>query len=124
MQLSGSCLCGAILIHLDGPRPETCVCWCGQCRKQSGHAFSAANVALADLTITGTPRWVHASPEARRGFCPTCGALLFWQAEGSDRIAISLGALDTPTGLTLDAHIFTADAPDYAPLPDDGVPRS
>lgn len=124
MRLSGSCLCGAIRFHHDGPRPATSACWCGQCCKQSGHAFSAADMALADVTITGTPHWYAASPTARRGFCPTCGALLFWQADGADRIATSLGALDGATGLTLDAHIYTADAPDYAPLCADGVPRS
>jgi hypothetical protein len=124
MVLTGSCLCGAIAFRYEGPRPETSACWCGQCRKQSGHAFSAAGATTADLAITGTPRWYHSSPAARRGFCPTCGATLFWQAEGSDQIAFSLGALDAPTGLSLDAHIFTADAPDYAPLPADGVPRS
>lgn len=124
MMLSGSCLCGAIAFRYDGPRPETSACWCGQCRKQSGHAFSAAGAATANFTITGTPQWHHSSPEARRGFCPTCGATLFWQAIGSDHIAFSLGALDAPTGLSLDAHIYTADAPDYATLPSDGVPRT
>jgi hypothetical protein len=124
MVLSGSCLCGAIRFRYDGPRPETSACWCGQCRKQSGHAFSAAGAAVSDLAITGDPRWYESSADAARGFCPTCGAMLFWQARGSDRIAFSLGALDGATGLTLDAHIYTADSPDYAPLANDGVPRS
>lgn len=47
----------------------------------------------------------------RRGFCGGCGASLFWQAvteetadgkmPGGERIAVSAGALDLPTGLSV-----------------------
>ncbi len=90
----------------------------------SGHIWSDADVPRDTLTVTGTPRWYQSSAKVRRGFCPTCGAFLFWDAPCLPTIAVSLGAIDGPTGLTLQKHIFTAESADYAPLPADGVPRA
>lgn len=123
MTLAGSCLCGAIRFASPGPVAAATACHCGQCRKLSGHIWSDADVPRDTLAITGTPRWYQSSAKVRRGFCPTCGAFLFWDAPSLPTIAISLGAIDGPTGLALESHIFTAQAADYAPLPDDGVPR-
>ena len=36
---------------------------------------------------------------------------------------IAAGTLDDPTGLRLAAHIYTAQAPDWDVLPDDGIVR-
>jgi hypothetical protein len=97
-------------------------CHCTQCRLQSGNYSASANFPAAALEITGEPQWYQSSPAARRGFCPTCGSFLFWQGIGSDRIAVSLGAIDGPTGLRLDAHIYTATKGDWYDL-SDGVPQ-
>lgn len=121
--LRGSCLCGGITFAVTGPVLGSSACHCGQCRKMSGHVWSDADVALADIVITGEPRWYEASEKVRRGFCPVCGAFLFWQAKGSHHIAFSLGAVDGPTGLTLGRHIFTAEKADYLDLGADGVER-
>ena len=75
-------------------------------------------MALSDVDITGEPRWYAASTEARRGFCPTCGSFLFWQANGSDQMGVALGAIDGPTGVTGFRHIFTADKGDYYAIPE------
>jgi len=89
------------------------MCHCGQCRRQSGGVWSSSNVKETDLTITGDVRWFAATDKARRGFCPTCGSFLFWQGTGEDTIAFALGAVDNPTGITLEKHIFVADKGDY-----------
>lgn len=99
------------------------MCHCGQCRKQSGGIWSSAFVAEADLTIRGTVQWYEASPIARRGSCPRCASFLFWKAHEEDTISFALGAVDGPTGLTLQKHIFTADKGDYYDIAD-GVPQS
>lgn len=70
------------------------------------------------LSITGTPRWYASSPTAKRGFCPTCGSFLFWKGEGDPDTGIALGALDGPTGLRLERHIFTAYKGDYYDITD------
>ena len=77
----------------------------------SGGEWASADVARADLTIKGDVRWFAASDRARRGFCPACGAFLFWEAHGSDEIAFALGAVDGPTSLSGLRHIFVPDAP-------------
>ena len=89
----------------------------------SGFAWSSAYVADAALTIAGPVRWFASSDAAQRGICPTCGAFLFWKAHAENTISFALGAIDGPTGLTLEKHIFTADKGDYYTIAD-GVPQS
>lgn len=120
--LEGSCLCNDVTFAVrDTPR-GTSVCHCTQCRKMSGHAWASAHVPREALTITGPVAWFEASPTARRGFCPRCGSFLFWAAHDEDRISFALGAIDGPTGLRLEKHIFTATKGDYYEL-EDGLPQ-
>ncbi|MBV7396162.1 GFA family protein [Mameliella sediminis] len=115
----GHCLCGAVTFQTDARPQGPSICHCGQCRRQSGHLWASAYVAKDALTITGPVRWFDSSPEAQRGFCPTCGSFLFWHAHAEGTISFALGALDTPTGITLEKHIFTADKGDYYDIADD-----
>ena len=116
--LKGSCLCGAVrFTAATTARPPT-ACHCSQCRKQSGHYWASVNVPMADFTMQGKVRWFEASETAKRGFCPVCGATLFWKAHDEDEIAVALGALEAPTGLTLERHIFTDDKGDYYDIPE------
>ena len=76
------------------------------------------------VTIEGTDKlnWYQATEQARRGFCSVCGSFLFWEAVGSDRLDVAMGALDTPSGTALQMHIFVADKGDYYAIAD-GVPQ-
>lgn len=122
MSLKGSCLCGAVRFETKA-RPESAsVCHCRQCRKQSGHLWASARVPEAAIEITGTLRWYAASPSAQRGFCPTCGSFLFWKHNDEPSLSFALGALEAPTGLRLEKHIFTEDKGDYYEIAD-GVPQ-
>lgn len=98
------------------------MCHCGQCRKQSGGVWSSAYVEEVDLVIEGDVRWYNSSTRAKRGFCPTCGAFLFWKHNDETTISFALGAIDGPTGLKLEKHIFVADKGDYYAIAD-GVPQ-
>ena len=60
----------------------------------------------------GSLRWFTVET-TRRGFCDTCGASVFWQRENSDRISVSAGMFDPPTGLKPGRHVFLEDAGDY-----------
>lgn len=117
----GSCLCGSVAFEVRGALTSPSACHCGQCRKQSGHYWSATNANDAEFKLTTQDglRWFSASDTAKRGFCARCGSFLFWKRQGSDRIAISMGSLDPPTGLRLDRHIFVADKGDYYQIADD-----
>lgn len=111
--LTGSCLCGEVTFRVTGMPVDPAACHCSMCRKTSGHVWAAAIVDEVGIEITGPVRWYRSSETARRGFCPRCGASLFWQAIGSGRIDFALGAVDGPTGLHLARHIFTEDQGDY-----------
>ncbi len=120
---TGGCLCGSVGFRVDGPLRPVVNCHCVQCRKTSGN-FVAATAALRDdLTMTEQSglRWYRSSEQARRGFCGTCGASVFWEPDQGERIAIMAGALDSPTGLYSVAHIYVASAGDYYDLNDDLV---
>ena len=111
----GSCLCGGVAFTITGPLRPVVACHCTQCRKQSGHygAFTACADADLHFTAQDTLGWYSASVSAKRGFCKTCGSLLFWKGDGRDYTAIAAGSLDGKTGLTLEGHIFCADKGDY-----------
>lgn len=119
---SGRCLCGEVTFETTATPKGATVCHCGQCRKQSGHTWASAHVDKADLTISGQVTWYAASDMAERGFCPLCGSFLFWRAHDEDTISFALGALQAPTGITLEKHIFVADKGDYYDIAD-GLPQ-
>lgn len=116
--LNGSCLCGAVSFTATGTARPPAACHCRQCRKQTGHHWASVQVMDDALSITGSPNWYAASPHAKRGFCGTCGSFLFWKGKGDPDTGISLGAVDGPTGLRLERHIFTADKGDYYDIAD------
>ena len=66
--------------------------------------------------------WYRSSSTAERGFCSRCGSNLFWRPTGEQRVAITAGSLDAPTGLELTEHIFVADKSDYYEIKD-GKPQ-
>lgn len=121
--MKGSCLCGGVRFTVTGRPQGLSACHCGQCRKQSGHVWASAYVPQTEIAIEGDARWYEASATAKRGFCPTCGAFLFWKAHDEDTISFALGAIDGPTGMTLQKHIFTSDKGDYYDITD-GLPQS
>jgi hypothetical protein len=122
---TGSCLCGAVRFTVAGDLHPPDACHCSMCRKQSGHFWASTDIPRAALTIEGEDSltWYRSSAKVRRGFCKTCGAFLFWDPVGRDRIAIGMGAFDKPTETSLHVHIFVADKGDYYEIAD-GLPQN
>lgn len=120
--LKGSCNCNAVSFSVDGGGDSVTACHCGQCRKQSGNYWASGYAPVSAFQITGDIRWFEATPAAKRGFCPTCGSFLFWKAHDEEGMSFSLGAIDGPTGLSLQKHIFTRFKGDYYDIAD-GVPQ-
>lgn len=112
---TGSCLCGEVAYEITGPLREIIICHCIQCRKTTGHFMAATSALLADFKITNETglKWYRASDFAKRGFCHTCGATLFWQRDGDDKISFTAGTIDGDTGLKIEKHIFCDFAGDY-----------
>ncbi len=123
--ISGSCLCKGVSFLIKGELRPVSYCYCSQCRKTHGVMGPYTRAAHKDIEFTSdnTLKWYQSSEHAERGFCDTCGASIFWHVMGTDTSAISAGTIDQPSGLTQGGHIYTEDAPDFYPLPDDGLPR-
>ena len=123
-QHEGSCLCGAVRFTATGSLRGVVYCHCSQCRKQSGHYYAATSVDDDRLEIEGGENitWFAASGFAKRGFCATCGSVLFWKHNEQDEISVMAGAFDRPSGLKGEVHIFVADKGDYYAI-DDGLPQ-
>lgn len=121
----GSCNCGAVSFEVAGTLHPPDACHCMQCRKQSGHYWVSTDVQRSALTLHGAEKltWYRSSDKVRRGFCGRCGAFLFWDPIGRDKIAIAMGAFDKPTGTHIDKHIFVADKGDYYDITD-GLPQN
>ena len=56
---------------------------------------------------------------AKRGFCENCCAGQFWKEHGRDFTKVAAGALNAPTGLKTEKHIYVAEKGDYYLIPQD-----
>lgn len=122
---TGSCLCGAVKYEFDEPSRPVIVCHCRQCRKQTGsmmHASSADNSRFRITDDTGL-KWYRASKRATRGFCGTCGSVLFWRPDNGSHTSFTAGSIDGDTGLTVEGHIYCDFKGDYYDVPDEGYRR-
>jgi hypothetical protein len=120
----GSCLCGAVRIHVSTPLAPADACHCTQCRKQTGHYFASTNVPREALRVEGEDKvvWYRSSEKAQRGFCAMCGSVLFWDPLERDWTSVAMGAFESPTGARLEMHIHVADKGDYYDIAD-GLPQ-
>ena len=120
----GSCLCGGVQVEVTGPLRAIRNCHCTLCRKQTGHyaSFTAARQCELSFAEDRGLKWYRSSDECRRGFCGECGATLFFEVMGQEKISVAAGSLDGATGLEVVGHIFVADKGDYYEL-EDNLPK-
>lgn len=80
-------------------------------------AATAAHPSLVHMTGE-TLRWYTAAEGVEYGFCGRCGSSLFWRTEGvPDKLCITAGSLDQPTGLRTTRAWYTAEIGDYHTSP-------
>lgn len=121
--LKGSCLCGAVAYRVEGGIESASHCYCTMCQKQHGAASGTyANVARAGLSIERGDSLIAeyaSSDHGRRSFCQVCGSTLFWRSEQSpERIAVTLGTLDTAFTEPVEIELHTDTKPDWLPVKD------
>lgn len=121
---TGQCSCGAVRFRTRGELRGVIYCHCTQCRRQTGHFLAATAAQDADLDVEGADKlsWFQSSPEAKRGFCSVCGSGLFWKNAAKSYTSVLAGALDEPSGLVAESHIFAADKGSYYEILD-GLPQ-
>lgn len=120
---SGHCLCGDVSYTISGSLRPIMYCHCEQCRRSSGHFVAATACRRSQLSFVSDTglAWYRSSPEAKRGFCRSCGSSLFWAPDHGRYWSIWAGSLDRPTGLKASAHIYVHMASDYYAI-NDGLP--
>jgi len=94
----GGCLCGTVRYRLSGDPIGGNICYCTQCRRQTGSpmaAFVTYPRARFEL-LSGKLGSFRASTFATREFCPGCGSPLTWKRDGRDDMDVFLGTLDEP----------------------------
>ena len=120
----GRCNCGAVRFEAVLSRSTVTFCHCSQCRRFSGHVWASVKAFTRDVVFHSDDGlcWYRSSDTAERGYCARCGSSLFYRKIGADRMGISAGAFEPPTGFTPGRHIYCEDQADYYDIPDD-APR-
>ena len=125
--ITGSCLCGAVRIQVDGKLGPVVYCHCSQCRRASGSAFAAnADVRARYLRLEGREaiREYESSPGKLRAFCSRCGSPVYSRRVSQpETYRLRLGTLDGDPGRRPVAHGFVGSKAPWFELPDDGLPR-
>jgi len=106
-EFTGGCLCGAVRYRLAEPLTGVHLCHCRMCQLALGSPFAGfGGLPETALRFTqGRPRLYRSSARARRGFCADCGTPLTFQYDGKARIGVTLGSLDRPDAVRLEAHV-------------------
>ena len=114
--LSGSCLCGAVMITLRNAHREVDVCHCSMCQKWTGSMY--AGIEAPDCTVEGEDhvRIYRSSDWAERAFCKTCGSSLWYTFRPTGNRTFLAGMFDLPEGLPIKHQIFVDEKPDWYDL--------
>lgn len=126
--LTGHCLCGDVAFAVAGPLGDAAYCHCTRCQRRTGTASSAGiRVAPGSVTILRGAELVRDfdPPDGNpKSFCSRCGGAL-WSLDRQTReiAAVRIGVLDPGHDVRPAAHLRTATAAAWEPIPDDGLPR-
>ena len=116
----GKCLCGSVKFKLKGKLRDIINCHCGQCLHTHGHFAAYTAVKKNDLEFIKDDglKWYRSSNEARRGFCKVCGASIFFERLGGNKMSISAGMLVLDQFVKTSGHIFFDLKPSYYEIND------
>lgn len=120
-KVKGRCECGKVRFDVEAPRETVSICHCSQCRRTSGHLWASTHAPYDRVEFLENEglEWFASSDFAKRGFCKYCGSSLFYRMNEEDGIGIAIGCLESPTGMRIGKHIFTASKGDYYEITDD-----
>src|SRR5215468_1265509 len=112
--LDGGCTCGAVRYRMHAPPMFVHCCHCRDCQRQTGSAFvlnalietdrveklSGETEGIAVPTDSGRPHVIHR--------CPNCKVAVWSHYGGVQKLSfIRVGALDEPSALPPNVHIYT-----------------
>jgi hypothetical protein len=118
-----------VRFELSEPAREAGYCHCTRCQKRTGGGASLqARIDGRTFRLVGGEEllgcWRHADGGFDKCFCRECGAHLFSRNPGdASQMSIRMAAFDGDPGVRASWHAFTAYAPPWEPVPDDGLER-
>jgi hypothetical protein len=126
--LGGSCACGHVRFAVTAPFLTAGYCHCKRCQRRSGtvstlnaiaHASAFTLVSGGDAVRTWRP------PDGRpKSFCERCGGHVFsGDPRNDETVGVRLGAVDGDPGIRPRWRQWLESAPDWDPIPEDGLPR-
>ena len=125
--ITGSCLCGAVSLGINGTLAPIQICHCIQCRKAQGSAF-VTNIPVAAenlrfLSGEDSIRTYESSPGKVRAFCGTCGSPLYSRRDSLPGVfRIRAGTLDGDLPVRPAFHIYWDFRANWLDM-DDGLPH-
>lgn len=122
-RVSGGCLCGAVRFELKLPSKWCAHCHCSMCRRAHGAGYVTwvGMESSRFRLVKGEQQllWYASSPDARRGFCDTCGStMLFESKRWAGETHVALGCVDGPIDREPQAHAFFDAHVDWIPIDD------
>jgi hypothetical protein len=127
MPLTGGCLCGSVRFEVMEPPTEAGYCHCTHCQRRTGTGASlSARVpagALRVLSGADLIRCWQPPNGSWKCFCSACGGHLWARMAESGPHYVRFGAFDADPGTRPSYRQYVASAPDWEPVPDDGLPR-
>jgi hypothetical protein len=126
--LTGSCACGAVRIAVTAAFRTAGHCHCTRCQRRSGALWSTNAVveASAVQVLDGAEHVRTWSPPdgMPKSYCAQCGGHVFGGAPGGEGwVGVRMGALHGDPGIRPQWRQWLEAAPDWALVPDDGLPR-
>lgn len=116
---TGQCHCGGVRFRIEGEAVGVVVCHCRDCQQMHGNANAmvAAPAKAVAIEDSGTLTWYASSAQAERGFCSRCGGRLFKRPAGGERLLVSAGTIDPPTGMKVIRNVWLQSKGDWYDAP-------
>jgi len=118
--VEGGCFCSAVRFSIDLPSKWCAHCHCSMCRRIHGAGYVTWVGVESEhfhLLAGDQLQWYASSPDARRGFCRTCGSsMLFESKRWSGETHVALACLDGAIDRHPEAHAHYDAHVDWMPL--------
>jgi hypothetical protein len=118
-----------VRFELSEPARVAYYCHCTRCQRRTGTGSSvqAAVDGSSFRLVRGeelVQAWRHPDGGFEKCFCRECGAHLFSRnPDDPAQMSVRMAAFDGDPGVRPSFHAYTAYAPEWAPVPDDGLER-
>ena len=126
METIARCYCGTVEVGFDSPPRGTVHCHCGECRRQTGAAFTTwVSVPSPPVLREGAKAAgkFSATRNTVRHFCRICGSHLYTvDVRHPDIVGVPAGAIVEPMQLVPTAHYFVDDKAPWHEI-SDGLPQ-